>query len=126
VTVPGPHIIIHPIDTTAAAPFSGVLTCSASGYGTLLVNWVRKDLDMLKTKPLPTKANISLKSSPEATSSTLVIPNITNNDVGKYYCVVWAGNKASRSNAASLLFSGMHITIQFYIYLLLCITFSYQ
>jgi len=108
-TVPGPRIIIHPSDTIAAAPFSGVLTCSASGYGTLLVNWVRKDLDMLETKPLPTKANISLESSPEVTSSTLVIPNVTNSDVGRYYCVVWARNKASRSNAAYLLFSGMQI-----------------
>jgi len=111
VTVPAPHIIIHPTDTTAAAPFSGVLTCSASGYGTLLVNWVKKDLNMLETKSLPTKANISLESSPEVTSSTLVIPNVTNSDVGKYYCVVWAENKASRSNAANLLFSGMHIAI---------------
>ena len=64
---------------------------------------------MLETKPLPTKANISLESSPEVTSSTLVIPNVTNSDVGKYYCVVWAGNKVSKSNAANLLFSGMHM-----------------
>ena len=62
---------------------------------------------MLDTRPLPVRANISLKTSPEFITSTLVIPNVTTNDVGAYYCLVWAENKASRSNAGKLFFSGM-------------------
>ena len=105
--VPAPRIIIHPTDQFGAAPFSGVFTCAASGYGTLLVNWIRKDLTVWETKLLPAKAIISLESSSEVTTSTLVIPNVTISDVGRYYCVVWAENKASRSNIAKLLLSGM-------------------
>ena len=105
--VPAPHIVTHPTDTFAAAPFSGVFTCAASGYGTLLVNWIRKDLSVWQTKPLPTKAIISLESTPKVTTSSLVIPNVTSNDVGRYYCVVWGENKASRSHIAKLLLSGM-------------------
>ena len=105
--MPAPYINTHPIDTFAAAPFSGIFTCSASGYGKLLISWIRKDLAMVDTKPLPVKANVSLNISPEFITSTLVIPNVTTDDVGAYYCLVWAENKASRSNAGKLLFSGM-------------------
>ena len=105
--VPAPHIITHPTDTFAAAPFSGVFTFSASGYGTLSVVWFRKDLAMLESKPLPSKAIISLDTSLKVTTNTLVIPNVTAKDVGSYYCVVWGENKASRSNTAKLLLSGM-------------------
>ena len=107
VIVPAPHIITHPTDQFAAAPFSGVFTCSASGYSIMLVNWIRKDLTVWETKPLPAKAIISLDSSSEVTTSTLMIPNVTISDVGRYYCVVWAENKATRSNIAKLLLSGM-------------------
>ena len=69
----------------------------------------------MDTKPLPIKATVSQESSPEVTISTLVIPNVTNNDVGTYYCVVWAGNKASRSNGAKLLVSGTYIYIHIHI-----------
>ena len=62
---------------------------------------------MLETKPLPVKANVSLKTSLEVIISTLVIPNVSIDDVGAYYCLIWAENKASRSNAGKLLFSGM-------------------
>ena len=106
--VPAPHIITHPTDIFAADPFSAVFTCSASGYGKLSVVWFRKDLVMLEVKPLPSKAIISLESLPKVTISTLVIPNVTTNDVGHYYCIVWGKNKASRSNAGKLLLSGMY------------------
>ena len=109
--VPAPCIITHPTDQFAAAPFSGVFTCSASGYGIMLVNWIRKDLIVLNTKPLPAKAIISLESTPEVTTSTLVIPNVTISDVGRYYCVIWAENKASRSNDAKLLLSGTYVKV---------------
>ena len=105
--VPAPCIIIHPTDQFAAAPFSGVFTCSASGYDIRLVNWIRKDLTILETKPLPAKAIISVESTPAVTTTTLVIPNVTISDVDRYYCIVWAENKASRSNDAKLLLSGM-------------------
>ena len=62
---------------------------------------------MLDTMSLPVKANVSLRTSPEFITSTLVIPNVTIDDVGTYYCLVWGENKASRSKAGKLLFSGM-------------------
>ena len=105
--VPAPHIITHPTDTFAAAPFSGVFTCSASGYGKFSVVWFREDLVLLNTKPLPSMANISQKSSLKVITSTIVIPNVTIDDVGSYYCIVWGENKASKSNAGNLLLSGM-------------------
>ena len=105
--VPAPHIITHPTDTFAAAPFSGVFTCSASGYGKFSVVWFREDLALLKARSLPSKANISQKFSLKVTTGTLVIPNVTIDDVGSYYCIVWSENKASRSNAGNLLLSGM-------------------
>ena len=101
-TVPGPHIITHPTDTSAAAPFSGVFTCSASGYGTLSIYWMKENSD------LPTKSFVMLSSSPEVINSTLVIPNVTESDVDQYYCIVWADDiKASKSHAAQLSFSGI-------------------
>ena len=108
IIVHAPHIITHPIDTFAAAPFGGIFTCSASGYGTLSVVWFKKDLAMLEFKPLPSKAIISLDTSLKVTTNTLVIPNVTANDIGSYYCVVWGENKASRSNTAKLHLSGMY------------------
>ena len=63
---------------------------------------------MLEAKVLPSKAIVSLESSTKVIVSTLVIPNITTDDVGSYYCVVWGENKASRSNVAKLLLSGMY------------------
>ena len=40
-----------------------------------------------------------------------MIPNVTISDVGRYYCVVWAENKASRSNRAKLLLSGTYVRL---------------
>ena len=61
---------------------------------------------MMETKPLPIKTIVSLKSSPEVTTSTLIIPNVTLND-----------HQATRSNAAKLciLLSGMLIYVCTYV-----------
>jgi len=98
--VPPPHIITHPTDTSAAAPFSGVFTCSAGGYGYLMIKWKRRN------KKLPKKFNTMQTSSSEVTTSTLVIPNVTNHDVGNYYCLVKAGKKTNKSKQAKLTFAG--------------------
>ena len=62
---------------------------------------------MLESKPLPSKAIVSLDTTLKVITNTLVIPNVTAKDVGSYYCIVWGENKASRSNTAKLLLSGM-------------------
>ena len=100
VVVP-PQITTHPTDTSAAAPFSGVFTCSASGYGYLNITWYRTP------RLLPDKSNISEVYSPEATTSTLVIPNATNDDTGGYYCVVKANEYGVWSNVAKLFYASM-------------------
>jgi len=99
-TVLPPHIITHPTDTSAAAPFSGVFTCSAGGYGYLSIKWERQD------NKLPDKINVTQISSSEVTTSVLIIPNVTNDDAGSYYCLVQAGEKNSKSKPAKLLFAG--------------------
>ena len=95
-----PDIIIHPTDTSAAAPFSGVFTCSAKGCSSLNVIWHRQN------NSLPKAAYHTQVTSANKTTSTLTIPNISGKDVGKYYCVVWAGIKATQSYVANLFLAG--------------------
>jgi len=96
--VTGPVIITHPTDTSAAAPFSAVFTCSAQAYGIISIEWKGKD-------NLPSPVQVS---SPELTTSTLTIPNVTINDAGTYYCVVWANRQGAISDEAKLIFAGRH------------------
>ena len=63
---------------------------------------------MLESKPLPSKAFVSFNSLLKVTTSTLIIPNVTTNDTGSYHCVVWGEDKASKSDTAKLLLSGMY------------------
>jgi len=98
-----PYILTHPTNTSAAAPFSGVFTCSVTGCGYLNIIWHRRG------HSLPTKSQSTEASSPTVTTSTLVIPNVTNDDVGRYYCLVWANLIASRSNEATLHFTGTDV-----------------
>ena len=95
-TVPAPDIITDPTDTSAAAPFSAVFTCSAKGCGELNIIWHRE----------PQRTYSTMIVSVNGTTSTLTIPNVVSEDVGIYYCVVWAGNKAAQSRIVSLLFAG--------------------
>ena len=95
-----PDIILHPTDTSAAAPFSTVFTCSAKGCGELNVIWHRQ------TKSLPQRAYSTITASVNGTTSTLTIPNVVSEDVGTYYCVVWASSKAVQSRVASLFLAG--------------------
>ena len=104
VSVPPPYIITQPTDTSAAAPFSGVFTCSAGGHGLLNIEWYRSNVLL---EVLPKKSVVSQISTLEVTTSTLVIPNVTNNDVGSYYCVVWAGRQAALSEKVKLDIAGM-------------------
>ena len=95
-----PVIITQPTDTSAAAPFSAVFTCSAKGCGELNIIWHRHN------KPLPQRAYSTTAASVNGTTSTLTISNVVNDDVGTYYCVVWASNKAVQSRVASLFIAG--------------------
>ena len=95
-----PDIITHPTNTSATAPFSGVFTCFAKGCRELNVIWHRHN------KPLPQKAHSTPTTSVNEITSTLTIPNVTDEDVGTYYCVVWASRKATQSRVASLFFAG--------------------
>jgi len=52
------------------------------------------------------KSTIHQTSSLNITTSTLVIYNVTEHDVGVYHCLVWASSKASQSRTADLVFSG--------------------
>ena len=99
-----PYIITHPTDTSAAAPFSGVFTCSAGGYGHLNISWHREDVPH---QLIPDKCTVSQTSSPQITTSTLTIPHVIDDDAGKYYCVVWANKQATRSRRATLYTSSM-------------------
>ena len=101
--VPAPEIIAHPTDTSAAAPFSGVFTCSASGYGYMNITWFKNNQVY---NAITNKSTIHQTSSMNITTSTLVIYSVTEDDMGAYHTLVWVSSKASQSRTASLLFSG--------------------
>lgn len=42
-------------------------------------------------------------------TSTLIIPNVTEEDIGKYYCYVWVNNIRVKSENANLYYSGMYV-----------------
>ena len=100
--VASPKIVTQPADTSAAAPFSGVFTCSVSGYGYPNITWYRR------SGILPTKHKVFEKISHGVITSTLVIPNVSETDVGKYYCQVWANKVGVKSKTADLYYSGKH------------------
>ena len=105
--VVAPRIVTHPISTASAAPFGGKFTCSARGYGDMTFDWIR----IPSSFKLPHKSQITFESSLDVATSVLFIPNVTSDDAGEYYCIVWTNDKASRSNVAKLQFSGMYVAV---------------
>ena len=97
------NIVTQPTDTSAAAPFSGVFTCSVIGNGYQNITWYKQ------SGTLPPKYQINEMTSGEVTTGTLIIPNVTEDDVGKYYCQIWANNIGVRSETAHLYYSGMYL-----------------
>ena len=95
-----PKIITHPTATYAAAPFSAVFKCSVQAYGYLTIDWYRNNNN------LPKKASSRLTPSVSETTSVLTIPNVTSEDVGTYYCEVWANMLAARSHVVNLFLAG--------------------
>ena len=93
-------IVTNPIDTSAAAPYSAVFTCSLYGYGYQNITWHRESAE------LPYNHQINEVSSSRLITSTLTIPNVTEQDVGKYYCQVWANDMRVQSDRANLYYSG--------------------
>ena len=95
-------IVTQPSNTSAAAPFSGVFTCSVSGYGHQNITWYRR------SDSLPPKHRIIVETKSQGViTSSLIIPNVTETDVGEYYCQLWVNNLGVRSNAAHLHHSGI-------------------
>ena len=96
-------IVTEPTDTSAAAPFSGVFTCSVEGYGYHIILWYKQ------FGTLPYKHKIKEITTQGVITSILIIPNVTKEDVGEYYCHVWANQLGVRSIAANLYYSGKSI-----------------
>ena len=94
-------IVTQPTDTSAAAPFSGVFTCSVIGYGYQNITWHKQP------GILPHKQKTKEITSHGIVTSTLIIPNVTENDVGKYFCQVWANGFGVKSDKAELYYSSM-------------------
>ena len=107
--VAAPHVISHPTDTSAAAPFSAVFKCSVEAYGNLTITWYRNNRN-----PVPKKAYHILMSSFKMTTSILTIPNVNIQDVGVYYCVAWANRKSAESLVVKLLLAGK-VYLLFYV-----------
>ena len=95
------HIVAHPTDTSAAAPFSALFKFSIQVYGSLTIHWYKNN-----TIAIPKKAYLTLIPSVNETTSILTIPNVTSEDVGRYHCVVWANNMAVKSHSANLFLAG--------------------
>ena len=112
--IASPQVVSHPVDTSAVAPFSAVFNCSVQVYGYLTITWYRNNRD-----PVPMKAHSRLIPLVNVTTGVLSIPNVTSEDVGTYYCVVWANRRAAESLAGNLDLAGIYIasnyTILFYV-----------
>ena len=100
-TVVSSTIVTHPADASAAAPYSAELTCSINGYGYQNITWHRE------SARLPYNHQINEVLSSRLITSTLTIPNVTEQDVGKYYCQVWANNMRTQSDRANLYYAGI-------------------
>ena len=109
------QIVTQPANTSSAAPFSGVFTCSVSGYGYQMFTWRKQP------GTLPHKHKTTETTSHGIITSTLIIPNVTEEDVGKYSCQVWANNFGVKSNKAVLHYAGSYIYMYAYNYVMLCI-----
>ena len=99
-----PRVVTHPTDTSAAAPFSALFSCTVEAYGYLTITWY-----VNKRNPVPKKAFSRLIPSVDVTTSILTIPNVTSKDVDTYYCEVQANRKTARSLAANLILAGTYI-----------------
>lgn len=111
----GPRIVNQPTDSYAAAPFSGIFTCSAQGYGPLTISW-RKYIGPFYIVSPPDKCNVSTTNSSEVTVSTLEIPNPSDKDAGEYFCVVnasYGDQNVIASKRASLHISGNYFDCVF-------------
>jgi len=93
--------VTHPVDTSAATPYGGVFRCSVYGYGYQNITWHKT------SGKLPHKHKSEEISSPRIVETTLIIPNVTEQDAGKYYCQVWANNIGIQSEQANLYYSGI-------------------
>ena len=101
------RIVTQPTDTSAAAPFSALFKTSIQVYGYLTITWYRNENSM------PKKAYLTRIPSVNETTSILTVPNVTSEDVGTYYCVVWANNMAVKSRHANLSLAGKICTSEY-------------
>ena len=101
------RIVTQPTDTYAAAPFSALFKISFQVYGYPTITWYRNKTSM------PKKAYLTLIPSVNETTSILTIPNVTSEDVGTYYCVVWANNIGMKSRHAHLSLAGKICTSEY-------------
>ena len=107
--VHGPRVITQPTDTSAAAPFSALFSCSIQAYGYLTITWYRNNRN-----PVPSKAYSMVIPSKNETTSILTIPNVTSEDVGTYYCEALANRTAVLSLNAHLFLAGkVHLNIYY-------------
>ena len=98
------RIVAQPTDTSAAALFGAQFKISIQVYGYLTINWYKNN-----RTPVPKKAYLTLIPSVNETTSILTIPTVTSEDVGTYYCVVWANRKAELSLNANLFLAGKNM-----------------
>ena len=86
-----------------------MFTCSVNSYGYQNITWYRQ------SGTLPIKHKVFETTSPGVITSTLIIPNVTETDVGKYYCQVWANDVGVKSKTADLYYSGKQVAVNTYI-----------
>ena len=59
---------------------------------------------------IPVKSYYAEKFTQQFTTSTLIIPNVTDDDTGEYYCISWIGMQGSKSKTAILYLAGKWLT----------------
>ena len=81
------------MDVTTPVGSSANFTCLGQGYGVVTVNWQRR-----KGGPMPDKAYNNEIVEPNLISSTLIIPNVSLNDSGRYRCR-YSNGEGRRNNS---------------------------
>ena len=79
-----PRIIVHPMDITRPVTQNATFVCVSQGYGFVNVSWIRGRRNNENSPAY--KSIVTTMVTPYNITSTLTIPNLINNDRGRYRC----------------------------------------
>ena len=80
--MPPPRIIVQPVGITRPVTQNATFVCVSQGYGFVNVRWFRGE----RNRSPPGRSIVTTMVAPNNITSLLTIPNLRNNDGGRYRC----------------------------------------